>query len=263
MAEELFANILFILQKFRLIDLIDILLLALFIYFLLLLLRGTRARQIFLGVAVILFLFFASSLLGLIAFNWLMRNLITYSFFGLIVIFSEEIKSYLAALGSKLPFTTPMAASKQTVDEVVAAVDILAQKGYGALIVFERNVSLKEYVGKGVPLNSQVTRELLLNLFTPKAPLHDGAVVISRDRVSAASVFLPLPNDLVERYRKGPYGTRHLAALSVSRLSDALVVVVSEETSTISVALDGNLVRNYQPESLYSFLVRQLDVGVK
>ena len=102
----------------------------------------------------------------------------------------------------------------------------------------------------------------------PSEPLYSEGpsrrcVVISRDRVSAASVFLPLPNDLVERYRKGPYGTRHLAALSVSRLSDALVVVVSEETSTISVALDGNLVRNYQPESLYSFLVRQLDVGVK
>jgi len=258
MSNNVISNIISIMQNMHLTDAIDILLLTVFIYYIIKFIKGRRANQILAGLIVILILYLLSSLFKLIAFNWFLNFIITYSIFALIVIFSDEIKAYLASLGARLPFQPKrLKASKKSIDEIIDSIESMSREQIGGLIVFERNVSLKEYVSKGTILNASISKQLIISIFSPKTPLHDGAIIISKDKVAAASVVLPLPQDVVER--KKNFGTRHLAAISISKSTDAIVIAISEETGIISVAHEGNLVRNYSMKSLENLLIKELE----
>jgi diadenylate cyclase len=235
---------------------IDIILLTIFIYYILKFLKGSKATQIIAGLLVIIFLYLISLVFKLYAFNWLMNFIITYSIFGLIVIFSDEIKGYLASIGANLPFQKKIQTSKKNIDKIMDAVDIMSKEKIGALIVFERNVSLEEFYNKGICLDAKISKKLLVSIFYRNTPLHDGAVIISNDKIKIASVILPLPSDIVEKRKN--YGTRHLAAISITKITDALVVVVSEETGIISIAERGNMMRNFTIKSLKDLLLKEL-----
>ncbi len=258
MLNSLSSTLLNLIQSFGWNDLIDILLLTVFIYYILKFLKGSKATQILAGILVIIFLYLISLIFKLYAFNWLMNFIITYSIFGLIVIFSDDIKGYLASIGANLHFQKRIQASKKNIDKIVDAIDIMSRSKIGALIVFERSVSLEEYYNKkGTVLDAKISKELLVSIFYKNNPLHDGAVIICNDKIKAASVILPLPSDIVRK--RANYGTRHLAAISITKSTDSFVVVVSEETGVISISQEGNMMRNYTIKSLKDLLLKELE----
>ncbi len=261
MINSLFSNLFYLFSSFRLVDAIDILLLTVFIYYILKFLKGKQANQILTGIIIIFLVDLLSAILKLNALNWVLNFVITYSIFGLIVIFSDEIKGYLASLGSTFPFKKRETASEESIDSIVDAAEEMVKRRIGALIIFERNVSLGSLIEKGKIIDARISKEIIVSLFYPNNPLHDGAVVISNNRIVAASVVIPLPEEIVERRKN--YGTRHLAAISISKSTDCIVLVVSEETGIISTASGGNLTRNYTLKSLKEYLTEELIENAK
>jgi uncharacterized protein (TIGR00159 family) len=230
----------------------DLLVVTLIVYWLLWVARGTRATQLIRGIAILLALaFFLGTSLQLTTLNWVLSQIWPALVVAVPVIFAPELRRALEQLGQTgawLHFSpSSEAIQERTVDELVRAAAQLARHRYGALIVLERETGLQNFVERGVPIDAHLTRQLLINIFYPNSPLHDGAVVIRDGRVSAASVVLPLTDNISAT---GQLGTRHRAAIGVTEVSDALAVVVSEETGQIAVAHNGRLIRNLDQDRL-------------
>ena len=240
-------------------DVLDIALVSFLIYELLLLIRGTRAAQMALSGAFLLGLYFLSQWLDLETVNWVIRNLAGYVVFAIIVLFQADIRRALAHFG-RGPFFRSFersSSAEETIEELVVAVTTLASRRVGAIIVIERQIGLRNYIEGGIPLDATVTYDLLASIFQPGSPLHDGAVIVQGDRIAAAACFLPLSvNPRVSR----DLGTRHRAALGITEENDAVAIVVSEETGTISLVIDGDLDRGLNADVLRARLRSLLGV---
>lgn len=216
---------------------IDILIVAVIIYQFLLLIKGTRATQMLIGVAALILFYYGARWGRLETAQWLLTNVLPYFVFALIVIFQAEIRRALAEIGRN-PFWRRFSPEEKTdsYDDIVLAVSYLAQHRIGALIVIEREIGLKPYVESGVALDARLSYDLLVSIFRPESPLHDGAVIVEKDRVAAAACFLPLS---VNPLLSTQLGTRHRAAIGITEETDAVCVVVSEQTGAISLASAG------------------------
>lgn len=230
-------------------DLLDIALVSVLIYEFLKLIRGTRAVQMAVGSILVIGLFYVSQLAPLQTLNWLIRNMLVYVGFAAIVIFQSDIRRALAHFG-QAPFFryfNRQEAADETIEEVVVAATMLAQQKVGAIFAIEREIGLRNYIESGIPLDAALTYDLLVTIFRPGSPLHDGAVILQEGRIAAAACFLPLTvNPKLSR----ELGTRHRAAIGLTEESDAAAIVVSEETGKISIALDGEIERGLSPDDL-------------
>ncbi len=245
-------------------DIVDILIVSYVIYKLILLLRGTRAVQLLKGIAVVVVTWVISIWFNLRTLQWMMSQMFTFGVLALIIIFQPELRRALEQLGRGRLFSRPSAEEDRDVHmrigEVMKALNYLSRKKIGALIVFERETGLTDYIESGIELSSQISSELLINIFTPYTPLHDGAVIVRKSQIMAAGCYLPLSeNPFISK----ELGTRHRAAIGMSELSDAICVVVSEETGQISLALNGQIVRDIKEESLISKLHDELKPKTK
>ena len=229
------------------ISVIDILLVAVIIYEFLALIKGTRASLMVVGVGALALAFYVSRLGNLTALNWLMTTLLPYTVFALIVVFAAEIRQGLARLGRGLSFSRTAGSEADAYDDIVLAANLFCQNQTGALIVIEREIGLRTYIESGVPLDAQLSYDLLATIFRPSAPLHDGAVIVQNDRVAAAACFLPLSMNPVLSTQ---LGTRHRAGIGVTEETDAIAVIVSEETGSISLAVAGKIERDLTVEQL-------------
>lgn len=227
---------------------VDILLIAAAIYYLLTLLRGTSAVQIAGAIVLLLLLYRVARWARLEMTEWLLATLLTYFAIAMLILFQPEIRRGLARVGLsplwKRFFAQNLAGAY---DDVLLAVRYFAQSRIGALIVIERKTGLRTYLESGVPLDATLSYDLLLSIFRPESPLHDGAIIISGNRVAAAACFLPLA---LSPGLSSQLGTRHRAAIGITEESDALVIVVSEQTGAIALAHDGTLEANLSPEQL-------------
>ena len=240
------------------LDLIDILIVAFLIYQLLQFIRGTHAVQMALGALVLVLLYWLSQLLHLETVNWLLRTFMPYLVFGIIVVFQSEIRKVLAQLGkTPLPGVFGSPRTEEVIDEVVLAGTTLAAQRTGAIVVIERDMGLRSYIETGIALDAYVTYDLLISIFNPGTPLHDGAVIVQGNRVAAAACFLPLT---VNPQLSRELGSRHRAAIGVTEDTDALAVVVSEETGVISLVVGGRIRRELDGVSLKSALLDALEV---
>ncbi len=224
-------------------DLLDIVLTAYIVYLLLLLIRGTRAIQILQGIALLLLLRVIAQFFHLWTIFSILNGLLIASGVAIPVVFQPEIRRALAQLGrARFLQTQPWQHDRQTVEEVCAilgqAANVLSRSAIGAIVVVERSIGLAEYVESGTHVGASVSAELLLSIFSPRSPLHDGAVIIRRDKIVAAGCFLPLSESTLFDRR---LGTRHRAALGVAEQTDAIALVISEETGRIALAYDGHL----------------------
>jgi len=249
-------------------NLLDILIVALLFWWLLGIIRGTRAVQLLRGVTVLLIAAFAiGSVLQLTTLQWLLTTAIRPALIVAIpVLFQPELRRALEAIGrtseavTRRPFSTNHNDMATTISVLVRAVNQLSQQQTGALVVIERNTGLQEYADRGVILDARLSVPLLLNIFFVNSPLHDLAVIIRGSRILAANAVLPLSENVVGTPR---YGSRHRAALGVSEQSDAVAVVVSEETGTISVATNGRMVRHLSETRLRKLLAELLNVTLE
>jgi diadenylate cyclase len=230
-------------------DLLDIAIVSVVVYELLKLIRGTRAVQMAIGIAVVVGLFYMSLGLQLETLNWLIRNIVGYVVFAAIVLLQADIRRALMHLGRAPLFRRfeRSVSDDDTIEELVVAASTLSSRKTGAIIVIERRVGLRNFIESGIPLDAKLTYDLLVSIFQPTSPLHDGAVIVQGDRVAAAACFLPLSvNPRLSR----DLGSRHRAALGVTEENDAVAIVVSEETGGVSLILDGALERNLDAERL-------------
>jgi diadenylate cyclase len=228
---------------------LDIAIVSILIYEFLKLIRGTRAVQMAVGSLFIVGLFYVSRLAPLQTVNWLIRNMLVYVAFAAIVIFQSDIRRALAHFG-QAPFfryLNRQQAADETIEELVVASTMLSAQKIGAIIAVEREIGLRNYIESGIPLDATLTYDLIVTIFQPGSPLHDGAVIVQENRVAAAACFLPLTvNPRVSR----ELGTRHRAAIGLTEENDAVAVVVSEETGKISLAMNGRIDRGLTPDQL-------------
>ncbi|NLG85620.1 MAG: TIGR00159 family protein [Firmicutes bacterium] len=244
------------LHDFGVLDVVDILIVAFVFYRVIIWIRGTRAVQLLKGLAVLLLAYFFSSRFGLAATSWLLDKVMTMGLIAIPLIFQPELRRGLEQLGRGRLFVGSHRFMDEgdvshTIREVVRAAQVLSQNKIGALIVLERQTGLKEVEETGIPLDALVSAEVLVNIFVPNTPLHDGAVIIRGDRVAAAGCFLPLTENNVSQ----ELGTRHRAALGISEQSDCAAVVVSEETGSISLAHEGLIKRHLDETNLNELLL--------
>lgn len=220
-------------KEFAWNDVLDIAIVAFLIYQVLLIIRGTGAVQVGAGVLLLIFIFFISRWLGLKTLHWTLTMIFPYLVFIVIILFQHEIRKAISTLGQNplISFFAPRL-DQGPLDEIILAVTSMASKRTGALVVIEREMGLKNYIEGGVTLDAKVSYDLLMSVFNPSSPLHDGAVIIQGERISAAACFLPLT---LNPYLAREMGSRHRAAIGLSEETDALVVVVSEETGKITL----------------------------
>ncbi len=247
-------------ERFNLLNAIDIIIVAYLLYRLLLLIRGTRAVQLLQGIIFILMATALSSLLHLTTVNWLLNKILTLGFFAIPIVFQPELRRALEQVGRggffSLSFrSTAPEETQQLIAEIVKSTQVLSKAKIGALIVIERETGLTEYIETGTLVEGLVSSQLLINTFIPNTPLHDGAVVVRGRRLVSAGCFLPLTEN---RNLDKELGTRHRAALGVTEQSDAVAVVVSEETGKISIAVDGVLTRDLSENALFELLTTLL-----
>jgi len=238
-------------SKITFADVIDIFFLFLLFYYLLLLIKGTKSYQIAIGLLSIWLLAIGADLLNLTAFSIILDNFSTYVIIAVIVLFQDELREILAEIGSKLRTKYSLAAKSGVKDEIINTVVALSLQKIGAIITIEREIKVKNYVNRPVKIDAVVNKDLLLTIFTPNSPLHDGAVVISKDRIEVARCFFQLP-PLLEL---SIGGTRHLAAIGITQQTDCIAIVVSEETGKISMAVNGQLIRGLDREGLKNRLL--------
>ena len=236
----------------------DVLVVWYVVYKLIQLVRGTKAIQLFKGVGLFIVLRFLAGLIGLRTLSWLMDQVITYGVIAAIVIFQPEIRRGLEHLGRSSLFKTSK--SEKHEDEVMVqsldkAIQYMAKRKIGALITIERTTGLEEYVETGIALDADITGELLINIFIPNTPLHDGAVIIRDGKIAVSSAYLPLSESLLIPKE---FGTRHRAAVGVSEVSDALTIVVSEETGDVSITMNNQLLSGLSREQYLDILNREL-----
>ncbi len=232
---------------------IDIIIVSIVFYYIFILIKGSRAIHILIGLAILAFIFIISKALQLFATGWLLDRFLTVILVAIPVIFQQELRRGLEKLGQTRIFSNhDIKATDIQISNIVEATVQMAKNRIGALIVLKKDVNLNEYAETGVPINGKVSKELLLNIFFPKSPLHDGAVIMEGDTIQAAACVLPHSYKHVDR----SLGTRHKAAIGLSENTDAHIVVVSEERGTISYAVNGRLERNITPERLQELLER-------
>ena len=230
-------------------DLVDVLVVSILIYEVLKLIRGTRAVQMALGGGVLVALFYGSRWAHLDTANWLVRNLAGYIVFAVIVLFQADIRRALAHLG-RAPFFRYFAkaeSAEESIEELIMATSMLASRRIGAIIALERQIGLRNYIEGGIPLDAVLTYDLLLSIFLPSSPLHDGAVIVLDDRVAAAACFLPLT---VNPKLGKELGSRHRAAIGLTEENDSVAIVVSEETGAVSIVADGQIERGLEADQL-------------
>jgi diadenylate cyclase len=228
-----------IIGQIRWQDIIDIIIVAIVIYRLLLIIKGTKAAQMLIGLGLLLLAFLVSGYMELYTMNWIIQSFWAQIVIALIVLFQPEIRRALAQIGEARflqAFTS--AEELKSLDEIVKAAVALANRKIGALIVIERETSLKDFMEMGTALDARVSKEILLSIFHPTSPIHDGAVVIRGNRIIAAGCFLPIA--LSPELSK-TLGTRHRAGIGLTEETDAIAIIVSEETGTISMAMNGRL----------------------
>jgi diadenylate cyclase len=229
------------------ISILDIVLVAILIYQFLVLVRGTRAAPMLVGVATLGLAFYFARLGDLRTLNWLLSTLLPFVVFALIVVFQSEIRHALANLGSRISLMRSSSSVADVYDDIVLAANLFSQNQTGALIVIEREIGLRTYIESGVSLDARLSYDLLATVFRPSAPLHDGAVIVQRDRIAAAACFLPLSMNPVLSTQ---LGTRHRAAIGITEETDAVAVIISEETGMISMAVAGSIERELTVERL-------------
>lgn len=239
--------------------LVDISLVTFLVLWMIKMLKGTRAMQLLKGIFLLMIITALSNFLSLNILHYILSSVMTYGVLLVIVIFQPELRKALEQFGNanikKILDFDDESDDTASADEVVSAAVDMSKKKIGALIVFERDMSLSDYVRTGVEMGSKVSKELLINIFIPDTPLHDGAVIIKNNKIQAASCILPLTDkESIDRI----FGTRHRAAIGISEVSDAVVVVVSEETGAISLAIGGKIIRDISEEQLKKELVRRL-----
>jgi diadenylate cyclase len=220
------------------LDLLDIGVVSLILYRLLLIIKGTKAAQMLIGLGILLLASLASRYLELFTIDWIVQSFFAQIVIAIIVLFQPEIRRALAHMGEAQFFTFTKAEELKSLEEIVRAAISLANRKIGALIVIERDTSLKDFVEVGTFLDARVSKELLLSIFHPTSPIHDGAVIIKGNRIAAAGCFLPIT--LSSELSKA-LGTRHRAGIGLTEETDAVALIVSEETGWISMSLDGKL----------------------
>ncbi len=244
-----------ILSQIRWQDILDILIVSVIIYRVLLIIRGTRAAQMLIGLGVLFLALLSSKYLGLYTIDWIIQSLWAQVVLALIILFQPEIRKTLAQMGETrfLPFFASVE-ELRSLEEIVKASVALANRKIGALIVIEKETSLDDFIEMGTQLDAKVSRELLLSIFYPTSPIHDGAVIIRGNRIIAAGCFLPLT--LTADISRS-LGTRHRAGLGLTEETDAVVIIISEETGGISTAVDNRLEKNVDMGALRDFLTEQ------
>ncbi|MCI7238923.1 MAG: diadenylate cyclase CdaA [Anaerococcus sp.] len=250
-------NIIASLTIIRVTDVIDIAIIAFVIYKLFSLLRNTRAEQVLKGLIFVLIFAWVADIFNLNTVSWVMNQFLTVSLVFIIVVFQPELRSALERLGrgrSIFSFDKEDR-NEKSVNELVSAMSSLSRQKIGALVVLEREVGLSDIMESGTKIDGEISSELLINIFIPNTPLHDGAVIIRENKIAAAACYLPLsPSNTISK----ELGTRHRAAIGISEKSDCLVVVVSEETGNISVVENGKINRYFDEESLKIKLMKDL-----
>jgi diadenylate cyclase len=241
---------------FSIRDLIDIALVAFIIYRSLLLMRGTRGVQMTFGIVMLLLFYWATRFWMLTAVGWLLSQVLTYIVFAIIVLYQNEIRRGLAGMGKTSIWGHHRRQGKNGFDEIVLAATTLASKKIGALVIIERDIGLRNYVESGIALDAVLTYDLLVTIFSPNTPLHDGAVIVQQKRILAARCFLPLTLD---PYLSKELGTRHRAAIGITEETDAVAIIVSEETGTISLANGGQITRDLDGTSLRAALQNAME----
>lgn len=220
------------------LDILDISIMSLILYRLLLIVKGTKAAQMLIGLGVLLIASMASRYLELFTIDWLVQSFWAQIVIAIIVLFQPEIRRALAHMGEAQFLTFTSAEELKSLEEIVRATVALSNRKIGALMVIERDTSLKDFVEVGTPLDAKVSKELLLSIFHPTSPIHDGAVIIKGNRVAAAGCFLPIT--LSSELSK-TLGTRHRAGIGLTEETDAIAVIVSEETGSISMVMDSKM----------------------
>jgi diadenylate cyclase len=245
--------------KFGWLDLIDVAIVAFLFYRLLLLMKGTRSVQIVIGLFLLFFISFLAFWFQLEGLKWLITNIATVGILVLVIVFQPELRSALAQIGHNKLFRLFFKYEKEkTLDELVKTAIRLSQLRYGGLMVIGREIGLKNFIETGKPINAEVSADLLVTIFTPYTPLHDGAAIIQGDYVVAVACTLPLTqNPLYSQL----FGMRHKAAIGVTEESDAIVIVVSEETGEISLAFKGVLHKNIDKTNLRETLTKMAKSG--
>jgi diadenylate cyclase len=247
-------------SNFRIIwDSLDILIVALFIYYILTLIEGTRAVQMLVGLGALFLLYLFAQRWEFFTLSWILGHFLGSIILIVVILFQQDIRKALAALG-KNPFLiriSPGKSEKHIVDEIVKATSFLSSRQIGAIIALEKNNSLADFVEIGMRIDAWISTELLISIFNPSSPLHDGGIIIGNNKILSAGSFFPLATD-PELERE--LGTRHRAAIGLSRETDAVVVVVSEETGVVSLAHQGELTRGFDATSLTNRLNELLEL---
>lgn len=233
-----------VLNYFRWQDIVDILVVAFIIHQLISIIRGTRSVQMVVGLIILTIVYFLAKVLDLSTLMWMLQNFLSSILLIVIIVFQQDIRRALTQVG-KTPFQRDMDVGDKDIDEIIRTALYLAKRRIGALIVIERETGLRDFVESGVELDAKLTRELLISIFMPVSPLHDGGVIVSNARIRTAGCILPLTQN---PYINKRYGTRHRAAIGLSEETDAVIVVVSEETQEISVVRNGALTT--QPDEI-------------
>ena len=255
----MFTNILDALAHITVVDVLDILLVTFILYSFLRLIKDTRAYQMAIGIVIIGLFYLITKWARLVVSHRLIKSFTTYFIIAVIVLFQGEIRRFLTGLGSRTfrrPFS--LRSLEEKLEDLFLAVDYLSQKKIGALIAVEKEISLKVFVDRGTRLDGLLSKDLLVNIFFPHSPLHDGAVILQGNKILAAGCLLPLPasHNLGEEFLAR---TRHLAALGLSQETDAAVIVVSEETGVVSLATKGQLAKVQDKDQLKDALLRYLE----
>lgn len=253
------SNILTIVKNITIWNGLDILIVGYIFYKLYVLIRESRAEQLIKGLGLILIVLKLSELLKLVALNWILKNTLTVGLIAVIVIFQPELRKALEHLGRSKFIGRKLFDTKEemqmVVDEITTTAIDLSESKTGALIIIEQETGLRDYVANGIAIDAIVSSALLENIFVTNTPLHDGAVIIRRGRIVSAGSVLPLTEHEVRK----ELGTRHRAAIGITESSDAIAVVVSEETGNISLSINGRLTRNYNGERLKLVLTKILE----
>jgi diadenylate cyclase len=246
----------FTFSSFSIRDVIDIALVSFIIYRFLLLMKGTRGVQMTFGIVMLLLFYWITRFYRLTAVQWLLSNVLTYIVFAIIVLYQNEIRRGLAGIGKTSILGRHRHKQNSGFEEIVLAATTLASKKIGALVVIERDIGLKNYAESGITLDAVLTYDLLVTIFSPNTPLHDGAVIVQHNRITSAGCFLPLTLD---PYLSKELGTRHRAAIGITEETDAVTLIVSEETGTISLAIGGKITRDLDGENLRAALQNAME----
>lgn len=243
---------------------VDIALVWYVLYKLIMVIRGTKAIQLLKGIGIVIVVWILSIAFNLQTIQWLTNQVIIWGFLAIIILFQPELRRALEQLGRGSIFTRSGKSEEETVDKVVDSIvtscKYMAKRRIGALITLERETGIEDYAETGIQINGQLTNQLLTNIFTPNTPLHDGAVIIKGDKIVAAACYLPLSES---PFISRDLGTRHRAALGISEVTDALTIVVSEETGSISCTKSGELMRDIDGDQLRKLLSKNLLQNIK